>query len=1256
MQRTRSKSEATIARGLIIAAIAIVVTLQVGMSNTSGANTVGNTLWRYYWETIYYSDDPASLYPTVFSVGDVDGNGGKEIIMSFLDRVSCFSRGGSLKWDLSITGTSIPALEQCDSDNALEIVISHENYLECRKGIDGHLSWSLNLPGLNPGKYAAADVDGDGFAEIFATTNNNRIHCVSGYNGSVRWSSPTSMSLATPLIADANGDGIAEIIAGSSNGTLACLMARNGSIVWSTILGTAAIAPLAVCDVDGTGSLGLIVKTNTLSLVYGLNGTTKWQLPSSSIPIESAVIGDINRDGQLEAVISPPKSSNGYIYCFSVETGAQLWRTASYYLGVMMQLADINNDGTWEACFSHQDGLVALSGDNGTVSWNYLDSDLTTGLVISDINADGYLEMVYANCIEGKIFHNYVLCKQLFSSYWAIPPPWPCIAGSERRTNSYLDADDDGIPTSLELSLGTNPAIPDSDGDGWDDGDEINNLTNPLNPNEIPVNLIAPANGQQFFNQSVTFTWMSIPSISNSTTFQWQVSNSSSFTMIVDEVSCIPNTLRVTSITRDIDLPTGIYYWRVRPVYGALSGNWSRCFNFTCIRNHDPPSLVNGTMTPASGDQFTNFTFSVAYIDPDDNPPANMTLHINGTMHAMIKQDANDTNYADGCIYVYTCQFPHTTANYSYYYSYSDGRFSNTTVVVSGPSVTELNCRTPQLLNSHVSPLAGINMSIFTFTVLYKDEDNNLPVSITITINGSIYVMIGEDNLDLNALNGKIYSYSTPLPLWGRYHFQVNCSDGIFENSTGLIEAPELNPLLLETIFEDNFENGSAQWSTINGLWHVTGASSRWPNSYRSANHSMWYGSESTGIYRRNSWGDLITIQIDLSQYQYVMLEFYHWMILDDDYAAINIRRNAASSWREISHFSSSKTPWQKCVLDISPYCNTGANAVQIKFTFSSGNYGDCRGWLIDDVKICGKLKNSKNYLLAPTNQSALFTGPINFLWKSFKSIVVSNFTYQWQLSCTLSFTGIIDEVWNIPKTTTTTNITRNIDVSPGIYYWRVRPVYGMFYGNWSKDNYFTCLPNYDPPSLVNGTVTPASGSHLSNFTFSATYVDPDDNPPVNVSVHINGTTYAMSKQNISDTNYTDGCVYACSICLSFGSYSYNFTASDGKYSVSTQASQGPVVTNAAPSLTNCSLSLANGTILTTFTFEAIYTDADNNVPSYVTVYIDATPFTMSKQTPSDMNYTDGCVYTCSKQLTVGSHFYYFTASDGAVSATTPTQ
>jgi len=87
---------------------------------------------------------------------------------------------------------------------------------------------------------------------------------------------------------------------------------------------------------------------------------------------------------------------------------------------------------------------------------------------------------------------------------------------------------------------------------------------------------------------------------------------------------------------------------------------------------------------------------------------------------------------------------------------------------------------------------------------------------------------------------------------------------------------------------------------------------------------------------------------------------------------------------------------------------------------------------------------------------------------------------------------------------------------------------------------------------------------------------------------------------------------------------------------------------NNPPTLSNGSVSPLSGYLDTVFKFVITYTDEDNNTPAYVNVIIDNTDsYNMTKRNISDDNYKDGCVYENSTTLPIGSHFYYFNASDG---------
>jgi len=198
----------------------------------------------------------------------------------------------------------------------------------------------------------------------------------------------------------------------------------------------------------------------------------------------------------------------------------------------------------------------------------------------------------------------------------------------------------------------------------------------------------------------------------------------------------------------------------------------------------------------------------------------------------------------------------------------------------------------------------------------------------------------------------------------------------------------------------------------------------------------------------------------------------------------------------------------------------------------------------------------------------------------------------------------------------------------------------------------FTYLPNDYEPTLTMGSVIPTTGNQTTLFSYTVNYSDADNLPPLYVNVSINDTYYLMSKQNPTDDNYIDGCIYQYSTYLQPGIYNYSFGCWDGAFYNSTLVQYNPVVspTNEdSPSLSDGQVNPGvgfNGSTL--FSYTVNYTDADNNAPLYVNVSIDSINYSLAKQNPMDNNHMDGCLYIFNTILNdTGLFTYYFTCSDG---------
>jgi len=238
------------------------------------------------------------------------------------------------------------------------------------------------------------------------------------------------------------------------------------------------------------------------------------------------------------------------------------------------------------------------------------------------------------------------------------------------------------------------------------------------------------------------------------------------------------------------------------------------------------PELTNGSVDPTVGYQSSLLNFSVNYTDKDNHEPSYVDVVLNGTSYSMGKQNPSDTNYTDGCLYQYLTYLQPSPYNYSYYFECSDGKLSNSTILYNDLQIQYSNSHVPTLSNGQVNPNIGYNGStVFTFSVIYSDKDNNAPYSITVTIDSDIFSMKKQNPSDSNYMDGYVYKLKKILSKIGNYTFSFNCSDGLFFASIGPYSGPIVEEIILPSDFDlstdaddpDNDGNFNLLWEASNG-------------------------------------------------------------------------------------------------------------------------------------------------------------------------------------------------------------------------------------------------------------------------------------------------------------------------------------------------------------------------------------------------------------------------------------------------------
>ena len=199
------------------------------------------------------------------------------------------------------------------------------------------------------------------------------------------------------------------------------------------------------------------------------------------------------------------------------------------------------------------------------------------------------------------------------------------------------------------------------------------------------------------------------------------------------------------------------------------------------------PDLLSPQITPSSGTQTTNFRYQVTYRDQDNDDPVSITVTITGVgTFNMVELDPTDQYYKNGKVYYYDYTAGLSVGTHSYTITADDGT-DTTSLGGTGPTVTADANTPPVLSNASVTPTCGNTSTVFIYQVTYTDQDNDDPVSITVTITGiGTFNMVELDPTDQYYKNGKVYYYvyTGGFPL-GTQSYTITADDGTDTTSLG---------------------------------------------------------------------------------------------------------------------------------------------------------------------------------------------------------------------------------------------------------------------------------------------------------------------------------------------------------------------------------------------------------------------------------------------------------------------------------------
>ncbi|MCP3962159.1 MAG: hypothetical protein GY719_30315 [bacterium] len=335
---------------------------------------------------------------------------------------------------------------------------------------------SFPFDGHDPDAFAAGDFDHDGvldLAAVFRFGAGEDVSVLWGRDDGTFQPGPTLTAEEQPwtiFVADLNDDQRADIVvANRLSATLTVFLASAAGNFEAGARVEVGILPreVAAGDVNGDGSLDLVVGGNDLSLLLGRgDGTFR--------PYRTIVVGDVvsdqflvdaDRDGLLDLITAD--RARGLSILVGLGDGTfnpprALLPDAGWVSPSRPQLHDITGDGINDLLFLGFDAMWILAGEGDgsfRTPLGFVVGPRAISFGAADFDGDGSSEIVTVN--------------------WNFSDA-PDVSLLERL--SLVDSDGDGLSDQDEATLGTDPDNPDTDGDGASDRYELIFGFDPLDP------------------------------------------------------------------------------------------------------------------------------------------------------------------------------------------------------------------------------------------------------------------------------------------------------------------------------------------------------------------------------------------------------------------------------------------------------------------------------------------------------------------------------------------------------------------------------------------------------------------------------------------------------------------------------------------------------------------------------------------------------------------------------------------------------
>lgn len=434
-------------------------TFSIDLEDLDGDGDVDAFIGNYGKNRLYINDgtgffDDATPYQTpddgTVSVvaGDVDGDGDIDLFAgNHLEQSSLYLNDGA--GGFSIASSNLPAhsdevqdvaLGDLDGDGDLDILIGNGHYddwhdrIYLNDGTGVFTDVTAHHQGEGGNNYfnaALGDVDGDQDLDLFVgdpDSNKLYLNDGTGHFSDASFQIPAypdyTMSVA---LGDVDNDGDLDAFIGNLNGEQNRLYINDGTGDFSDATSQLPVdADYTECvilaDVDGDGDLDAFIGNGYLwweaNRFYVNDGTGRftdesYRIPANSETTNNAVFGDVDGDGDLDALIANGDSAGEERNCLWINDGTGVYSDATSQIPhdndycYSVDLGDVDDDGDLDALLGNgnQNRLYVNDGSgyfSDATSQLPVEDEFTCSVALRDLDGDGDLDAFVGNWDDGS--------------------------------------------------------------------------------------------------------------------------------------------------------------------------------------------------------------------------------------------------------------------------------------------------------------------------------------------------------------------------------------------------------------------------------------------------------------------------------------------------------------------------------------------------------------------------------------------------------------------------------------------------------------------------------------------------------------------------------------------------------------------------------------------------------------------------------------------------------------------------------------